>query len=381
MDNLRKILRLLLANISEDGLTVSPDTQIGLKELALIYKVHQNIILAALRKMKSDDSDNSDDFNRILKSERKAAYEPHTVDSWTFYIPFYVEKLFEGKVAFRILDNSFGTVSLATLQRFYGKKTISAPFLQQHINVAKNIELPQFFLKAKGKGGTFFDAWSNVDKSYETLCGLFEFVHNRFVWSYSSDWYKPRLRSINPPWLIGFNSKREFSHGVFVTENIPIETLKYPETVHNVIKKLSSYIRSMPDDKDIATVISNMFFLYRQAMITRYNYDCFLKLWQILESIFLGERFGGQAEKILEKLIWLSEDKTLFKFSIIESLKSLKDKRNSIVHKGEVIVSDDEINLLKYVCESTMNWILSFAVSGNLYLVRKFDHLRREDVG
>ena len=361
-NNISKILKLLLENYTKNGLRMNPEIAIALKELKLNLSsdIENRTLFTVLKKMKEQNKTSHEDFDCFFKSEKKKEYQSKQLDKWNYLIPFDIEKIYSARIAFEVLKSKYTVISIETAQKLFGKRNISSRSIQNKISPIKQIDLPRYFLKVHGQGKTFFETWSLVDKSYEILGGVFEFFYNRFTWTYTSNWFKPRLKTLNPNWLIGFNSNREMTAAHFITEeDTSKKRIQYTPDMHKIIKKTTDIFKQSTNEKSIQNIIGNTFFLYRQAMITKYNYDCFLKLWQILEAVFLSDRFGGQTDKIIDMVTWLIDNGKHFRFSIIKTLNSLKDKRNDIVHKGIIDVDDNDINLLKYICEIIIQWLLS----------------------
>ena len=135
----------------------------------------------------------------------------------------------------------------------------------------------------------------------------------------------------------------------------------YTNPTDQQIGRLITYLEifnSQKPEKSIFTLLANVFRLYAQAMDARFRHDCFLSLWQIAENLLLAEEFGGNTKTISKRLKHFSSYISTYAPGINYTIEYLAEKRNSIVHKGETDVSDEEIKIIKMHCDILMKWII-----------------------
>jgi len=136
------------------------------------------------------------------------------------------------------------------------------------------------------------------------------------------------------------------------------------------VKSISKILESPVKPKSVLQLLSNSFCLYRSALEEQLPHRILLAYWQLAEEIVISENFGGDTGKICSRLAFFSpynySDEQLYK----EVLESIAKVRNNIVHKGTCHVNDNDINILKIFCESSILWLIN-----NYKQVKTVEHL------
>jgi hypothetical protein len=126
----------------------------------------------------------------------------------------------------------------------------------------------------------------------------------------------------------------------------------------NVIKGHARQLRGEPQSDSTRLLVVDALRLYSQAMDARFNYGCFLGLWQLAESIVLSRSFGGEAVKVADRITKVGMPSGLIASGWRHTLRRFAEKRNDVVHRGLHDIKEEEINILKLAVSFSLLWLL-----------------------
>lgn len=171
--------------------------------------------------------------------------------------------------------------------------------------------------------------------------------------------YPKPLGKILPPPVYGvFNEDGEFLQFFYNS----VRDYEYgPNSISNdriiKVRNLASRILIPKSDKDTVSLNVEVLEKYGEALDTSEWRLSFLVLWQILESITLQSNEEFSMKTVVNRIDIMFGQNQLIK----DLLSSLYQTRNLLVHKGHFPSEQGlkEVNLLRYIVEPCMNFILS----------------------
>ena len=202
-----------------------------------------------------------------------------------------------------------------------------------------------------------------IDNFYSTLNlfkGIMEFSYNRVKWNLKLDEQVKNRMSLStfkyPPFVyIRTNG---------LVELIPHEDYPYDydhddrqvKTMGDYLffKHLLKLISENQFDKGMKEMMSDCFRLYGMGIDTPYVDQSFLYFWNVLERVTMS--VTGNTEQVLNNVkIFVSSE---FWNDNTNSIKFLKEFRNTRVHRGTGEVSILDLNLLKYLCDHSLLYLV-----------------------
>ena len=200
----------------------------------------------------------------------------------------------------------------------------------------------------------------NSKRAFEKANGKFNLLRSILNFSHKSGQFTYQFSAPNPLGLIYpsplygvFNSDGKYEESFWTIEQYDYEKKKpISKKEIEASVRLLKQIESINDYK-LRNLIIDSLMKYGQVLDTIDWEKAFLLLWQILENLSLCslEDVFNMNNVVNRIIILIGQDDTLS--SLL--LKSLKNTRNKLVHKG--IFPDEglrEVNLLKYVVDCAM---------------------------
>ena len=188
------------------------------------------------------------------------------------------------------------------------------------------------------------------------ILGIFEFELSRNIWQTTTGRPIQRSQMILQEWFFVKDKEKIeiFNFNFNVSNNPP--TYKISRNKYNKIKKYFNIFIEKNDENSIESFIGNFFFNYLRALFLDERHNIFLVFWQLLEYITLSE--NGNTKEVIKRIkIILSKNNKYFDYDNI--LEAFAQKRNDIVHKGDVsCVDDDDINIIKDFIIIYMDFII-----------------------
>ena len=124
------------------------------------------------------------------------------------------------------------------------------------------------------------------------------------------------------------------------------------------IKNICLLLKSSPNPKSLKRLLSDCFRIYSIAMDASSKKAAFLSFWQLAETISLSNEVGRDTKIVSNRIKWHLDRTQLFGQSLEYTIKKIRDSRNDIVHRGIHNVDDEDISILKYLCDSAILWLI-----------------------
>jgi hypothetical protein len=354
-EDAQEIIDYLFPQIKGNGITVSFLNTIAFKELSAITKdnISTSSILHVLAKMKKSNKKGTLDFEELYNEEY--VKRELTKNKWEFFLPTEIMKGKYKSKSFQICNKKFNISSYQSLQKYLGMEPMNRNIKSL---CSDSLVITKVFFVVRERGINLEDAWNKISPAFELLRGIFQFVTSMSKCSYNSG-NIPLTSYQHPQWMLIKRPNNEIEGRKFFVDSChfkkEIELNKNQYIFFNDILRL---FKNKPDEKSTLSVLANSLRLYSQALDAKYRYNCFLSLWQALEAISVSEFVGGSTEKIKKRIIWHTEKYKLVGTGLKETLEVLSDKRNNLVHRGIDNIDQDDINILKIVCETALKWII-----------------------
>ena len=324
-ESIKKILKRVFEQTDDNNASL---IYLGLHELRLqlqdLSKNEANSLLFKYSVSKKQDLDTFQDlYDKILDKRKRDSYE--IIIPLSFTIP---------RRRFSFLGQNY-----KVLKKFKEEKRGSI----------------KSFLVTKVTGNSIEDSWMEVSNNVYTLIGIL--THIQFNFRYGWTEHFEERRKINFPTKIYSKSTRqeslELAYDFKSTKNITEFDSKKIARFNKMLRKY----RTVPLRNSIDSLLLGSFLVYGYSMNSVSVYSSYLNFWQIIELLTLSEEFGGQTNKIVNRIRWLIEEK-LDEPNIAEfTLKSIAEKRNDLVHRGIVEIDQEDSNILKFICDFLIDWL------------------------
>src|SRR5699024_7504888 len=193
--------------------------------------------------------------------------------------------------------------------------------------------------------------------AFDLFKGFIEFQYSFGSQRFGSG-IKTRAKLPHPQWFIGYNGEETTRASTFiVAEHEVKKPIELTGEKISILCDKSSFLRNIPTNKSINSLIADALRLYSQALDERFRSGCFLGLWQTLETIALSKEVNGDTDKICNRIAWHGKRFDLPGSGIKYRLRQLARKRNDLVHRGIRDILDNDINTLKIIAEVSIGWL------------------------
>lgn len=340
------ISELLKRYVSGRGLTVHPNANIISKELQSMSNDHigEYEVLSILRLMKREKKESVESFEEIWTKVSKERDQRE----WTLFVPIDI-KLPKRKI---YLGSYFIEVSNPSKDLI---KEGLPVYLHNQREKAK-FDLSKYHLKFTTTELNIVLAWKSVEPFYNALIGLIDFIQNQNVFHYIGK--NKRSHQKKPSYIIGLSSVGDYFHRVDEYSSKREKGKELDKVEKQQFKSIITLLKGDKPKGSIDELIIDALRLYHEAMASRYKDTVFIRLWQIAEAITLSENTGGKTDKVIARLKWHFNNEEIPGNNIDFTLQGLKKKRNTLVHKGIDEVDSDDINALKSLCDSAIEWLI-----------------------
>jgi len=225
------------------------------------------------------------------------------------------------------------------------------------------------------KAPDFQSAFDMVEPIFDTVRGIIELTLGLGSMQLSSP-PKPRRKVPCPSWGLGLADGVPTEYKMFFVDaenqsHTPICIGKQDVDALRTNSALTARPRAIGTLYDL---LVDGLRLYSQAMDARYDYECFLGLWQLAEALTLANQHQGAKKVVCPRLAWFGQNSQgVHARHLNVILAWLYEKRNEIVHRGlHQQVTQDDVNVLKICCDSALVWL-----SGHVKAIPTVGHLEQ----
>ena len=370
------ITRLLKAR-NKNGWPVSIQNHIdfyGLCGCAKPDKLDFVMVMEVLSKMKEKGLSSVSQFEQTFNDLTHAA-KTQKKYQWTSFIPLRLEWLDDLNIGQITL---FGTTFKFHLSN-YAEKTIGKDNFKDilrdlRISTKWQIkDLPNCWLTCKTSNVDFIQSWKDIGYSLYAIRSLIELSTCGFTFKHS--WpFQPRFSLPFPLYIICISDvgHRDFYYFPKLYEESKEKPFKISSKAWTWVKDNARKLKSPLKDNSIELLIANALRLYSQSLDDIASNLCLLSLWQMAETITLSQNFGGQTEKVCNRLALFGKMlKGVDSLILKDALSVISHNRNEIVHSGrDSDVDQRMIHILQMTCTLGLLWLL-----GHEKNLKTIDHL------
>lgn len=348
------------------GRTLSWQTEIAFAELVSsaesgLSKMSAELVLQEMHRQQKRTADDFELIYEQLVSEWTASQ----IRDWRFFIPLEMTLNTDVKLPAEItmLDSRLSFLPVASVKLQLDKDTNDAlediGLLQQ--KTERKIEhVPQTFLSVTSSATNLLRAWKGVEPAFDTLRGLIVLLANRGNMRIVDDSSRPRGQLPHPTWMIVQTPDGKVEWVSFQSDEFyPNHLIDLTDGSLAAIKTSFAIFERKPTTDSTISVLSDCLRLYAQAMDAKYDNDSFLAFWQLIEVITRSEAFRGDTDKVVARIAWHGTRVGLSGSGFKETLKVFSRKRNGIVHRGISAVTYEDVNIIKFICETAILWLFS----------------------
>ena len=316
----------------------------------------------AISKFQSDEKYNSlEDFEKIYNAQAGPKRK------WKLYFPLYIKL---PKRKFVILNKKYWIES-DPKKSVFNKVDYKHELLKGGIQDLSDHEIPMKYICTEVYADSPFTAFESIQDSFNLLRGIIDFSLLSNSVSFQSGLMQRTLNP-HPRFFLVVGSDETKLYTFLIHKSKRFLKVNFKDTQKKLFNKLCILFTKKPAKSSLESILANAMRLYGQSMETFVNYTCFLSLWQLAEEITLSYSFGGKTKLIITRLTTYSKNYSLFGIDISESLSIIREKRNDLVHRGNNIVDDVEVNILQSICDASVIWLLE-----NRHWLKTKQHLIR----
>lgn len=280
---------------------------------------------------------------------------------WRILLPISIEISDDVSLPIRMytLGYNYYLIAKKSAEKHVGKN-----ILKNHIERGSywniNIPHPKYYLSTIVEGVNTNLAWDIAIPSFDTLRGLLEYSYSSGRWNRPFGARILKRHSVPHPLWVIIDSKDTSQLFHFETE----AENKRKDVVLNrkVLDKYYSYaehFKRRTSRGSTLEILSDALRLYSQALDQREDHLCFLGFWQMAETLVLSRNFGGDTKEVCRRIAWHGSRLKMMGTGIRNTLLAFARKRNDIVHKGIHSVTDEDVNIIKTICEISFEWMIS----------------------
>ncbi len=359
--NVVKLVKYIITHsrISESGIEYSMDkVDYALDELCLYFpKYSYNSIQKTLLTISSSKENITYEmFEDLLRDNEDKKTIKSELYPYIFIIPIGIT--IEENTSIKLFKKKLDFITFNDIQKIVPNEILKIETIKKSIHRNENIYIPKTFIKinvsALSRSSAVLELW-NIYQIIKALIELRKSWGTQYIIHNTLD---ARGKINMPDWII-IKDKKKFSiHHFKLSIQRPKQAIKLSPEDFNSIKNMINLIKKKSNEKLLDFVIYRSFLLYNDALEQNdFNY-CFLAFWQILETISLAERNGGDTKVIVNRIIPLTEKILGDKIQLTQILNLFAKKRCDLVHSGIGSISNDNINKIKYICEIALEWII-----------------------
>jgi len=331
---------------------------LAMQELSAHYSndYNQSYIIEAFDEIAKEGTIDEQSFEAAFERVRSANNQEEDT-TWTVYIPIQVE-----------LDNSLaGSPSLKIHgQTFRFRK---APSVNQALPLdlddradfcnmtrCSDWPAPKIYVSSEVEAGSWNNAWHAVESAFDVFKGFIEFQDSSGNRHWGGD--KPLASLPHPKYYIASNGTGTAQGTTFIiAEHETRRPIEITDDYLEGLREESTGLKEVPREKSIDSLVVDALRLYSQSMDERFKEGRFLGLWQTLETLALSDRVSGKTSKICSRTVWHGDRLGLPGSGIKNRMDKIAKKRNDLVHRGIRNINDDDVNGLKLIVDTVLNWL------------------------
>lgn len=215
----------------------------------------------------------------------------------------------------------------------------------------------------QGSFNNWETAKSRFYSTFHLYKGMLEFAYHRNRWTHRLDQNIDNRKWFScfkyPLFIYVTHSAGDYFNDYFEHEDYPYDYMEWQENVRNkeALQFFEHTFKMLSEGslhKSMEELFSDCFRLYGRGIDTPYMDQSFLYFWNLLERISLSAR--GDTDTIMRRVqdFFHSDFAQDNKYSIAE----LKNIRNRRVHRGMGDIDLMDVNLLKYLCDFSLSFLL-----------------------
>lgn len=224
----------------------------------------------------------------------------------------------------------------------------------------------RYFLIFELSGCTFWSVLMSNFKTLESISGIINYAINQGKLQYGDYNYSDEadfsigttIYSVcdedKSNWYVDWN---RLTRGLRAKRMIKTITVHEKNNLNWVLGK----VKFSADENSIYQLILYSMRLYYYAQSSVHKYDRFMNYWRICEAISMSGSSGGQTRVVIERLSPHFAPELEKNIDISSILNHLAKIRNGHVHNGLFSANDDDINLLKVMCDGSIAWLISIS--------------------
>jgi len=351
-DLIKEILNELLKHSSNKSVKYTPKVEILLQEIIALSNntLDYGLIVKCLIELKKRN-------RRSLKSFKDfyfVLFEAHKkLESivWDIFLP-YKNQIVTKK--FKIHGLNFSIISQKQFRKIVSQEKLKVEVDNTAKYRLEKFVLPKYFIRIQMTGHNINHCWAKIRNRFTMLQGAFDFGMLSDIWIETE---AAMTCFIHPEWITIQNPNGQLEFGTF--QIFDKRTFKSRSLMRiKPTKNLLKYMSQEPEADSTKSLICDSFRLYAQAMESIHNYNCFLSLWQLIENACISETFSGNTNEVIKRINVIVEETRVLDFRIDGLYSTLSKKRNELVHKGVNNINNSDLNVLKMLSETFINWLL-----------------------
>lgn len=349
------IIKLYLKKTSSGvGIQFDPITivEINLLRSLLSYDCLDYHIIKAITSISDITQINLKTFEDSIKQITKSEKLRDHLTKWKILIPLEVVLR---KRQIKINGLTFNVISYKTLKKTYPTEYYLY-FQGQKLQTEKIENRKCRYLVIESNGSSLYNAWKNIEPTFNVLRGLFEFILSYGQWTFFTI---PNFRTMvkHPETVYGISSDSKQEFLKFILLKTKPGLIEFKKNQIPGLNKYLNVLKKKPKENSLINLISDIFRIYSQAME---EYDLqygFLKFWQMAERIALSDPGGPSASTVKKRLTFFTNPTP--DFDMTPYIEKLSIKRNKLVHRGIDDIEESDFNILKSICERAIVWLYS----------------------
>jgi len=351
---------LLNSRITETGIQFSTDNvDYALEEIMLYLPNHSFDIIknSLLTFSNTKEKVTYQRIEELLSSKHNKPALSQKYVRFVFFLPVSIS--INAKNSLYLLNKKIDFVLSTELLNKIPNNVLSLETIKKSIKQTDNAFIPPTFIRVNIDEVNLESALVEFWNIYIIIRSLLELKKSWGTQYIIHNTMDERGKIGIPDWvLIKTNNTYDIHRFKLSLQKIKQNITFTPEDFDS-LKILSKVIKNRKDERTIDFLICRSFLLYNDALEQNdFNY-CFLAFWQILETISLAERNGGDTKYVINRIAPLTEKILGEKIPLTQTLTLFAKKRCELVHSGIGNITNGNINKIKFITEVALAWLIN----------------------